>query len=72
MKILAKDGNIDIYDFNGEYVVIGAYQDPEKEVRLDYIDKNNIGLIKSKLFGASVYVGEDTVVIRLEGSKEFL
>ena len=71
MKILTKDGNIDIYSFDREYVIIGYHQDPEKELRLDYLRQNDIGIMKSVLSGASVYVDDKTVALRFEGSKEF-
>ena len=46
MKILLENGSINVYSFDKEYVIIGYHQDPEKEIRLDYIEKNNIGLLK--------------------------
>ncbi|GAB6078144.1 carbon monoxide dehydrogenase beta subunit family protein [Hydrogenobaculum acidophilum] len=70
MKILNKYGNIDIYGFDREFVIIGCHQDPQKEVRLDYIKENNIDLMKSRLSGPAVYVDKDTIAIRFEGTKE--
>ncbi|PMP91215.1 MAG: lipoate--protein ligase [Hydrogenobaculum sp.] len=71
MKILTENGKFNIYGFDKEYVILGYHQDPSKEIRLDYIEQNGIGLIKSKLSGQAVYVDKDTVGIRVEGEKEF-
>ncbi|ACG58231.1 CO dehydrogenase beta subunit/acetyl-CoA synthase epsilon subunit [Hydrogenobaculum sp. Y04AAS1] len=70
MKILLENGSINIYSFDKEYVIIGYHQDPEKEIRLDYIEKNNIELLKSRLSGQAVYVDEETIGVRVKGTKE--
>ena len=61
---------IKIFSYDREYIIAGQHQDVERELRLSYIEEQNIGLLKNRLSGASIYVDQDTVGLISIGPKE--
>ena len=54
---------IRIFSYDKEYVIVGYHQDVEREIRLDYLDRENIGIAKHIASGQSVFVDKDTIGI---------